>query len=539
MRNSLRGKLILSHLAVIFVAMSVVALLLLTIGRDYFINALEESLVAQAHLISQALIPGASAAPPEESLAPAINALQQSQIGNLSVQVEDKEPAAESELQPELSASNLSYLNAVSVELSTSIETRFFVLDNQGIVLVDSLELDEGTNLRSEGSVIAALQGDQQSKTQSFMGEEWFFVTVPIWMGDQIVGVIHIGQPLRDISAVLNDLRNRLVLVLVIALPLSAVIGLLLARSIANPLRKLTVAAGRLGLGDYGFPLDTSGKDELGQLSKTFSEMRERLQLEQRTRTQFVSDVSHELRTPLTAIKGLTETLRDGAVDDPQVRDRFLASVEGETNRLIRLVNDLLILSRADSNALSLRLEDVDLRDLAKNTVDRFATQFEARNVTVVTDFPDTPLMINVDADRIEQVIVNLLDNALKHSPPGERVIVSGQVQSTDLRAEKSLRPEEDQALSDQTLTECVVLRVIDAGEGIDPGDIPHVFDRFYRADQSRSRDQGGSGLGLSIAKAIVEAHGGIIWLESPPSTMGVSRGSSANVALPCEVFSP
>ncbi len=535
MRNSLRGKLILSHLAVIFVAMSVVALLLLTLGRDYFLNALEESLVAQAHLISQALIPGASAALPEESLAPAINTLQQQQIGNLSIQVENKEPAAESELQPELSASNLSYLTAVSVELSTSIETRFLVLDNQGIVLMDSLELDEGTNLRSEGSVMAAFQGAQQSNTQSSKGEEWLFVTVPIWMDDQIVSVIHVGQPLRDVTAVLNDLRTRLILVLVIALPLSAIIGLLLARSIANPLRVLTVAAGRLGLGDYEYPLDTSEKGELGQLSKTFYEMRERLRLEERTRTQFVSDVSHELRTPLTAIKGLTETLRDGAVDDPQVRDRFLASVEEETNRLIRLVNDLLILSRADSNALSLRLEDVDLRDLAINTIDRFAAQIEARNVTVVTDFPDTPLMINVDADRIEQVIVNLLDNALKHSPPGEQVIVSGQVQSTDLSDEKALRPNEDQALSDQTLTECVVLRVIDAGEGIDPGDIPHVFDRFYRADQSRSRDQGGSGLGLSIAKAIVEAHGGIIWLESPPSIKGVSRGSSANVALPCK----
>jgi signal transduction histidine kinase len=539
MRSSLRGKLILSHLAVIFVAMSVVTLLLLTLGRDYFLNALEESLVAQAHLISQALIPGASAALPEESLAPAINTLQQQQIGNLSIQVENKEPAAESELQPELSASNLSYLTAVSVELSTSIETRFLVLDNQGIVLMDSLELDEGTNLRSEGSVMAAFQGAQQSNTQSSKGEEWLFVTVPIWMDDQIVSVIHVGQPLRDVTAVLNDLRTRLILVLVIALPLSAIIGLLLANSIANPLRVLTVAAGRLGLGDYEYPLDTSAKDELGQLSKTFSEMRERLQLEERTRTQFVSDVSHELRTPLTAIKGLTETLRDGAVDDPQVRDRFLASVEEETDRLIRLVNDLLILSRADSNALSLRLEDVDLRDLAKNTIDRFATQFEARNVTVVTDFPDTPLMVNVDADKIEQVIVNLLDNALKHSPLGEQVIVSGQVQSADLRDEKALRPNEDQALPDHTLTECVVLRVIDAGEGIDPGDIPYVFDRFFRADQSRSRDQGGSGLGLSIAKAIVEAHGGIIWLESPPSIKGVSRGSSANVALPCELFSP
>lgn len=535
MRGSLRGKLILSHLAVIFVAMAAVTLLLLTLSKEYFLNALEESLVAQARLISHALIPGASAAPPEESVAPAINALQQQQIGNLSVQVENKEPAGESELQPELSASNLSYLNAVSVELSTSIETRFFVLDNQGIVLVDSLELDQGLNLRSDGSVSAALQGGLQSNTQSFKDEEWFFVTVPILMDDQIVGVIHIGQPLRDVTAVLNDLRTRLLLALVIALPLSVIIALVLARNIANPLRKLTVAAGRIGQGDYEYPLDTYGTDELGQLSQTFSAMRERLQVEERTRTQFVSDVSHELRTPLTAIKGLVETLRDGAVDDPEVRDQFLASVEGETDRLIRLVNDLLILSRADSNALSLRQEELDLRDLVKNVLDRSVPQSEARDVTIVTDFPATPLMVKVDADRIEQVIVNLLDNALKHSPPGEKVIISGQSEVLDLKEMNFLRPNEDQVLSDHTFTECVVLRVIDAGEGIDPDDLPHIFDRFYRADQSRSRDQGGSGLGLSIAKAIVEAHGGIIWLESPPGIMGTSRGSSANVALPCK----
>lgn len=530
MRNSLRGKLILSHLAVIFVAMSVVTLLLLTLGQGYFLNAVEESLVAQAHLLSQALIPGASALPPEGAVAPAYNALQQSQLDNRSVQVENVEPPPEDELPPELSASNLAYLNLVSVELSTVIETRFLVLDNQGTVLVDSLDIDEGRDMGDESYVREALQGIQQSTTMTFNGEEWLFVTVPVWIEDQIVGAIHIGQPLRDVAAVLSDLRTRLLLVLVIALPLSIAIALILARNLANPLRKLTIAAGRLGQGDYGYPLDTSGRDELGQLSSTFADMRQRLLSEERTRIQFVSDVSHELRTPLTAIKGLAETLRDGAVEDARVRDNFLASVEDETDRLIRLVNDLLILTRADSKALPLKLEQVDLRPMALETIERFKPQAAAKGISLMADIPESPLLARADADRIEQVLVNLLDNAIKHSPPNETVRVHGEI--LEALPDEGLGGEQVQD-RDPGSNQWVTVSVIDAGPGISPADLPHIFDRFFRADQSRSRDQGGSGLGLSIAKAIMEAHEGLIWLESPPQSESMSHGTKATFALP------
>jgi signal transduction histidine kinase len=352
-------------------------------------------------------------------------------------------------------------------------------------------------------------------------------------MEDQVVGAIHMGQPLRDVTAVLADLRTRLLLVLVIALPLSALIAMVLARNIAHPLRKLTVAADRLSRGDYDYPLDTSGSDELGQLSRTFSNMRQQLQAEERTRTQFVSDVSHELRTPLTAIKGLAETLRDGAVDDPKVRDNFLASVEDETDRLIRLVNDLLILTRADSKALPLNLKDVDLREVVRETIDRLKPQAATKEVKLLADFPDTPLRVNADQDRIQQVLLNLLDNAIKHTDPKREVRVRCEQIDPLSASKKSLHPQDSKLVSENPSDRWVAVHVIDDGAGIDPADLSHVFDRFYRADQSRSRGLGGSGLGLSIAKAIIEAHQGSIWLESPPLSVKMTAGTKATFVLP------
>jgi signal transduction histidine kinase len=199
------------------------------------------------------------------------------------------------------------------------------------------------------------------------------------------------------------------------------------------------------------------------------------------------------LRTPLTAIKGLVETLRDGAVDDPQVRDRFLRTVEGETDRLIRLVNDLLVLSRADSEALNLQRHPVDLPQLVRATLSRLEPQAEARGVVCrVKTSPDTPL-VWADPDRIEQVLVNLLDNAIKYSRPGGTVMV--------IVAGDQGQP--------------VRVQVQDEGVGIPAEDLGRVGHRFYRADKARSRTEGGSGLGLAIAQALVQAHGGQLWLES------------------------
>jgi signal transduction histidine kinase len=210
-----------------------------------------------------------------------------------------------------------------------------------------------------------------------------------------------------------------------------------------------------------------------------------------RLRTNFVSDVSHELRTPLTAIKGFIETLQDGAADDPAVRDRFLNTIAVETERLTRLTNDLLLLTRADAGRLDLRLAPTDLGDCVQRAVAQLGGQAREKRIVVEIESSGSPAFAQADADRIHQVLVNLLDNAIKFTPPGGRVTVSA--------------------------SECAVT-VADTGPGIPADEIPHIFERFYRGDRSRARQgSDGSGLGLAIAKAIVEAHGGQIWVTSEP----------------------
>ncbi len=256
-------------------------------------------------------------------------------------------------------------------------------------------------------------------------------------------------------------------------------------------------------------------------------------------RSQFVSDVSHELRTPLTSIKGLIETLRDGAVDDPEVRDRFLTSVESETDRLIRLVNDLLILSRADAHALNLSREPVDLTQVIHQTLEKLNPQVESLGIELKRELRETPLIVQAEPDRIEQIIVILLDNAMKHTPSGGEIRVAGdtfEVDESHLILPKSIPQQETSTFPQHTMGKWALVSVSDNGEGIPPEDLPHVFERFYRADHSRSRDQGGSGLGLSIAKALIEAYDGHIWLTSPSviSRSNLDRpGTTAHFSMP------
>jgi len=233
--------------------------------------------------------------------------------------------------------------------------------------------------------------------------------------GEQIAGAVYLSQPMYDVAAVLADLRARLLISSATSLVLSAFVGLLLARAIARPVHELTHAAHRLAGGDFDFPLDVSSNDELGELARAFRSMSGDMKQMLQARTDLVTNVSHELRTPLTAIKGLVETLRDGAVDDLEVREKFLASIESETDRLIRLVNDLLTLSRADAHALPIRREYFDLTDLARLCAEQLAAQAEAQDVSITVKGP--PAQVHGDSDRIRQVIINLLDNAIRFSP--------------------------------------------------------------------------------------------------------------------------
>jgi len=216
-----------------------------------------------------------------------------------------------------------------------------------------------------------------------------------------------------------------------------------------------------------------------------------RLKQLERTREEFVANVSHELRTPLSLIKGYVETLLDGARNNPEVAERFLRIIERNTQRLDLLIQDLLTISALESERIKLVLQPVNLRPLAEKIFADLNSRAENKNMELINELPD--LMAKADTNRIDQVLANLVDNAIKYGRPHGQVSIGG----------KKIDGEE------------IEIHVRDDGPGIPAEALDRVFERFYRVDKARSRDQGGTGLGLSIVKHIVQAHGGKVWVES------------------------
>jgi two-component system phosphate regulon sensor histidine kinase PhoR len=220
-------------------------------------------------------------------------------------------------------------------------------------------------------------------------------------------------------------------------------------------------------------------------------------------RRDFVSNVSHELRTPLTSLKLITETLNDGAMDDPPAQKRFLAQMEKEIDNLTQLVQELLELSRIESGLVPLQMKNVSPCTLLENAANRMQVQAERAGLEFVWDcLPDLPA-IQIDEDRLEQVLINLIHNAIKFTPPGGKIRISAQ------QKERS-----------------VIFSVQDSGVGIPQKDIDRIFERFYKTDRSRSKS--GTGLGLSIARHLVQAHEGKLWVEST-----VNKGSTFYFSIP------
>lgn len=286
------------------------------------------------------------------------------------------------------------------------------------------------------------------------------------------------------------------------ALTAAVASGFLVVR-IVRPIRALAEASQRIAHGAYGSRVPVGGSDELAVLASSFNEMAASLESAERRRRELLSDVAHELRTPLATIEGYVEGLRDGVVAPEGPTWTVL---ETETGRLRRLVDDLQTVSRAEERQLDLRTVEVEPSALVEAAVRGVAPAYEAKGVRLEGAADPRLPAVAVDPDRIGEVLANLLENALRHTPSGGRVEVRARRDGSN-----------------------VELSVSDTGGGIAPEHLERVFERFFRSDPARSRATGGSGIGLTIARAIAEAHGGQLRAESD----GRSRGACFVLQLP------
>jgi signal transduction histidine kinase len=287
-----------------------------------------------------------------------------------------------------------------------------------------------------------------------------------------------------------------------LAAGIALVIARWVARGMTQPLRDMAQAARRMETGDYTQRVHTSSRDEVGQLAQAFNRMSAELDQLERLRRDLVANVSHELKTPISALRAHLENLLDGVErPDPETLQVMLAQSE----RLGRLVDQLLDLSRLESGDVPLHREEVALAPLVSQVLSEIEVAGAGRSVELERAVPDDLPAVYADRERIHQVLFNLLDNAVRFTPPGGRVTVSAD------RHDGS-----------------VDVHVADTGPGIPPEHLPRLFERFYRADPARSQKEGGTGIGLAIARSVVEAHGGRIWADSSPG-----QGSVFTFELP------
>lgn len=305
------------------------------------------------------------------------------------------------------------------------------------------------------------------------------------------------------VRAAFQDAVQTALLVAVLAAVLAAVvISVALTTRLSRPIARLAVASRRIADGRYAERVPVTSADEIGELAASFNQMADSLESTERRRLQLVGDVAHELRTPLATLDGYLEGLQDGVVE---AGEPTWALLRHETARLSRLVSDLQELWRAEARQLPLSPTRVDVATLLEAVRERFAARAGEHGSELRLTAPQAELAVQADAERLAQVVDNLVSNAIRYSPAGAPV-----------------------ALEATTERDEVVIGVVDQGAGLSAEQRERVFERFYRVDPSRARALGGSGIGLAIARALIEAMGGRIWAESE----GPGHGSRFCIAL-------
>lgn len=334
-------------------------------------------------------------------------------------------------------------------------------------------------------------------------GHEWLYTGRELPEGFYLVLATPRPRP-PLLSVVTDELFGPLTQAGLIAMLLSLVLAWLIGRWIAAPLQRMAAAAHALASGEHR-PIKLQGPGEVQALARTLNEMNSRVHASQQSQREFLANVSHELKTPLTSIQGFAQAILDGTADSPSAAQSAAQVITDEASRMHRLVVDLLDLARLDAGTADLQRARLDLAQLVENVAEKFTPLAQEAQVQLRTEIEPLPSFVG-DGDRLAQVFTNLVDNAIKHTPPGGHV-----------------------TLRTRNFGSRVEVWVVDTGSGIPPDELSRIFERFYQLDKSRQGgDKRGVGLGLAIALEIVQAHGGTMYANSQ-----LGEGSIFVVQLP------
>lgn len=380
--------------------------------------------------------------------------------------------------------------------VSGTTETAVAVFDNNGMIIISSGQ----KTARDEFVMVSKNVSDSVLNGKNFIsmnvykdqfGDNYLTVASPLDAGGEIYGGVMFNQRIPEIKSVYGFVANRILYVIILVMMLSAIMFGFLSIKVTSPVRRISAAVKEFSKGNFKKRVDYSSNNELGELARNINDMASSLDNLEQLRKGFISDVTHELRTPLTTISGFVGGIMDGTIPEENHRE-YLEVVLSESKRLSRLITNLVQVTKMENGETKPQRTNFDINELVRQTLLKFEMMVTPKNIAVSINIPEDRVLVNADKDSISQVLINLINNAVKFTPDGGRLAI-------DVSIIKSK----------------VHVSVENSGQGIDENELKYIWDRFYKSDKSRGEDRTGMGLGLYIAKRIMDMHKEQIWVTS------------------------